>query len=69
MSDSLQIQTLQDRLDRTQELTEFTEKCKKQLDDIFEKLGWSRDFEDPEKVRLFTSSLVQTRSKVCCGEE
>ncbi|XP_034729570.1 U11/U12 small nuclear ribonucleoprotein 48 kDa protein [Etheostoma cragini] len=43
MSDSLKTQTLHDRLDRLQELEEFTENCKKQLDDIFETLGWSRD--------------------------
>ncbi|XP_041799357.1 U11/U12 small nuclear ribonucleoprotein 48 kDa protein isoform X2 [Chelmon rostratus] len=42
MSDSLE--TLQDRLDRLQELTDFTENCKKQLDDIFETLGWSPDY-------------------------
>ncbi|XP_019961335.1 U11/U12 small nuclear ribonucleoprotein 48 kDa protein [Paralichthys olivaceus] len=38
MSDS---QTVQDRLDRLRELEEFTENCKKQLNDIFETLGWS----------------------------
>lgn len=44
MSDSLETRTLQDRLDRLQELTEFTENCKKRLDDMFETLGWSRDY-------------------------
>ncbi|XP_070821675.1 U11/U12 small nuclear ribonucleoprotein 48 kDa protein [Chaetodon trifascialis] len=44
MSDSSKIETDQDRLDRLQELTEFTENCKKQLDDIFETLGWSSDY-------------------------
>lgn len=44
MSDSLETRTLQDRLDRLQELTEFTENCKKQLHDIFETLGWSMDY-------------------------
>lgn len=44
MSDSLETKTLQDRLDRLQELTEFTENCKKQLNDIFESLGWSPDY-------------------------
>nr|XP_046255537.1 U11/U12 small nuclear ribonucleoprotein 48 kDa protein [Scatophagus argus] len=43
MSDSLQTQSVQDRLDRVQELTEFTERCKKRLDDIFKTLGWSWD--------------------------
>ncbi|XP_069576029.1 U11/U12 small nuclear ribonucleoprotein 48 kDa protein [Brachyistius frenatus] len=44
MSDSLQSQTLQERLDRLRELTECTENYKKQLHDIFEKLGWSPDY-------------------------
>ncbi|XP_068179128.1 U11/U12 small nuclear ribonucleoprotein 48 kDa protein isoform X2 [Antennarius striatus] len=44
MSDLLQTKTLQDRLERLQELTEFTERCNKQLDDMFESLGWSRDY-------------------------
>ncbi|XP_076592687.1 U11/U12 small nuclear ribonucleoprotein 48 kDa protein [Chaetodon auriga] len=44
MSDSSKTETVKDRLDRLQELTEFTENCKKQLDDIFETLGWSRDY-------------------------
>lgn len=44
MSDSLETQTLQDRLDRLRELTEFTENCKKQLHDIFETLGWSWEY-------------------------
>ncbi|XP_068586001.1 U11/U12 small nuclear ribonucleoprotein 48 kDa protein [Cebidichthys violaceus] len=46
MSDSLETQTLQDRLDRLQELTDFTENCKKQLNDVFETLGWSKDYKD-----------------------
>ncbi|XP_036930262.1 U11/U12 small nuclear ribonucleoprotein 48 kDa protein-like [Acanthopagrus latus] len=44
MSDSLEIKTLQDRLDRIQELEEFTENCKIQLDKIYKTLGWSRDY-------------------------
>ncbi|KAM4601442.1 U11/U12 small nuclear ribonucleoprotein 48 kDa protein [Polymixia lowei] len=44
MTESLETQTIQDRLKRLQELTEFTENCKKQLDDIFETLGWSQDY-------------------------
>ncbi|KAF1388478.1 hypothetical protein PFLUV_G00090630 [Perca fluviatilis] len=50
MSDSLKTQTLQDRLDRLQELTEFTENCKKQLNDIFETLGWSLDDSNQEAM-------------------
>ncbi|KAM9722611.1 U11/U12 small nuclear ribonucleoprotein 48 kDa protein [Menidia menidia] len=44
MSDSTESQVVQERLDRLQELTEFTKKCKKQLHDIFETLGWSLDY-------------------------
>ncbi|CAI5662051.1 unnamed protein product [Oreochromis niloticus] len=46
MSDSLPPLTLQDRMERLQELTEFTEKCKKQINDIFETLGWSLDYKN-----------------------
>ncbi|XP_040900542.1 U11/U12 small nuclear ribonucleoprotein 48 kDa protein [Toxotes jaculatrix] len=48
MSDSLKTESLQDRLDRLQELTEFTENCRKQLNDIFETLGWSLDYKQEE---------------------
>lgn len=50
MSDSLQSQTLQDRLDRVRELTEFTEKCQQQLRDIFKALGWSEDYKTSKQV-------------------
>lgn len=33
-------------MERLQELTEFTEKCKKQINDIFETLGWSLDYKN-----------------------
>lgn len=46
MSDSSQTEDVQDRVDRLQELTAFTEKCNKQLNEIFETLGWSRDYKD-----------------------
>ncbi|XP_030605953.1 U11/U12 small nuclear ribonucleoprotein 48 kDa protein [Archocentrus centrarchus] len=49
MSDSLEPTTLQDRLERLQELTEFTEKCKKQINDIFEALGWSQDYKNSNR--------------------
>ncbi|XP_041648497.1 U11/U12 small nuclear ribonucleoprotein 48 kDa protein isoform X2 [Cheilinus undulatus] len=48
MSDPLEARTLQDRLDRLQELTEFTENCRKQLNGIFETLGWSLDYNDSQ---------------------
>ncbi|KAG7999296.1 U11/U12 small nuclear ribonucleoprotein 48 kDa protein [Nibea albiflora] len=44
MSDSLQTTSVHDRLELLQELTEFTENCKKRLDDVFEALGWSWDY-------------------------
>uniref|UniRef100_A0A3B4GBQ8 Small nuclear ribonucleoprotein U11/U12 subunit 48 n=1 Tax=Pundamilia nyererei TaxID=303518 RepID=A0A3B4GBQ8_9CICH len=50
MSDSLPPLTLQDRMERLQELTEFTEKCKKQINDIFETLGWSLDYKNANQV-------------------
>lgn len=43
MSDPVQSEALQDRLDRLQELTEFTETCQKQLNELFETLGWSQE--------------------------
>ncbi|KAM4579586.1 U11/U12 small nuclear ribonucleoprotein 48 kDa protein [Odontesthes bonariensis] len=49
MSDSVQPQTPQERLDCLQELKEFTEKCKKQINDIFETLGWSLDYKAPNQ--------------------
>ncbi|XP_033495560.2 U11/U12 small nuclear ribonucleoprotein 48 kDa protein [Epinephelus lanceolatus] len=52
MSDLLQTETLQDRLERLRELTEFTENCKKQLNDIFETLGWSLDFKDSSQEAM-----------------
>ncbi|XP_022617777.1 U11/U12 small nuclear ribonucleoprotein 48 kDa protein [Seriola dumerili] len=44
MADPLEIQTVQDRLNRLKELTEFTENCRNQLSDIFKTLGWSMDY-------------------------
>lgn len=59
MSESLQTQTLRDRENRLQELTEFTQKCKKQLNDIFEALGWSLDYNQVTfNVSLITVSLL-----------
>lgn len=43
MTESLEGQALQDRLNRLQELTDFTENCKKQLNELFEALGWTQD--------------------------
>lgn len=54
MLESLQTQSVQERLDRLRELTEFTENCKKQLNEIFEALGWSLDYKD-NQVRLTVS--------------
>lgn len=52
MSDSIETETLQDRLDRLKELTEFTENCKKQLNDICETLGWSLDHQDSNQEAM-----------------
>lgn len=50
MSGSLETESLQDRLDCLQDLTEFTEKCRKRLNDIFDTLGWSWNYEDANQV-------------------
>ncbi|XP_062848163.1 U11/U12 small nuclear ribonucleoprotein 48 kDa protein [Trichomycterus rosablanca] len=36
---------VQDRLQNVQELSEFTEKCRKQLNEVLEELGWSPDWQ------------------------
>lgn len=46
MSDPVRSKDLQDRLDRLQELKEFTVKCQKQLNEVFETLGWSHENKD-----------------------
>lgn len=43
MSAPVRSKDLQDRLGRLQELTEFTVECQKQLNEVFETLGWSRE--------------------------
>lgn len=50
MAESIKIENVQDRLDCLQELTDFTEKCRKRLNDIFDTLGWSWTYEDANKV-------------------
>uniref|UniRef100_A0A673A3D3 Small nuclear ribonucleoprotein 48 (U11/U12) n=1 Tax=Sphaeramia orbicularis TaxID=375764 RepID=A0A673A3D3_9TELE len=52
MAELLETQSLQDRMSRLQELTEFTENCKKQLQDIFETLGWSQDYTGSDQEAL-----------------
>ncbi|XP_056900382.1 U11/U12 small nuclear ribonucleoprotein 48 kDa protein [Takifugu flavidus] len=52
MAESIKIENVQDRLDCLQELTEFTEKCRKRLNDIFDTLGWSWTYEDANKEPL-----------------
>ncbi|KAF7646442.1 hypothetical protein LDENG_00187580 [Lucifuga dentata] len=46
MTDPSESKTLQDRLNRLEELTEFTENCKKQIKEIFQTLGWSPENRD-----------------------
>ncbi|KAL0984851.1 hypothetical protein UPYG_G00149160 [Umbra pygmaea] len=43
MCDSPEKQTLQARLQSLEELTEFTENCQRQLNELFETLGWRQD--------------------------
>ncbi|XP_055759431.1 U11/U12 small nuclear ribonucleoprotein 48 kDa protein-like [Salvelinus fontinalis] len=46
MCDSPENQTLQARLRSLEELTEFTENCQRQLNELFETLGWRRDLDN-----------------------
>ncbi|XP_077430900.1 U11/U12 small nuclear ribonucleoprotein 48 kDa protein [Vanacampus margaritifer] len=48
MSDSLKFATPRERMERLQELVEFTEHCQKQIQDMYDTLGWSPDY-DPDK--------------------
>ncbi|XP_061144587.1 U11/U12 small nuclear ribonucleoprotein 48 kDa protein [Syngnathus typhle] len=48
MSDVLKTTTLQERMEHLQELLEFTEQCQKQIQDLYDALGWSPD-NDPDK--------------------
>lgn len=59
MTDALGTQTAGERLGRLQELTEFTENCQKQLDDIFETLGWSPEQKGSAQVAIY---FLNTRS-------
>ncbi|XP_019719411.1 U11/U12 small nuclear ribonucleoprotein 48 kDa protein isoform X1 [Hippocampus comes] len=45
MSESLKITTMRERMDRLQELVEFTKNCQKQIQDMYDALGWSQDNE------------------------
>lgn len=73
MSDALVTQTLEDRLNRLQELRQFTENCKEQLNHIFETLGWSLDYkqEAMEQCPYDPNHIVPVRSlekhKVFCS--
>ncbi|XP_029361072.1 U11/U12 small nuclear ribonucleoprotein 48 kDa protein [Echeneis naucrates] len=64
MSEPGDTDTVQDRLDRIQELTEFAESCRKQLNDFFERLGWSPDYrkEPLEQCPYDPDHWVPTRS-------
>nr|XP_061812898.1 U11/U12 small nuclear ribonucleoprotein 48 kDa protein-like isoform X1 [Nerophis lumbriciformis] len=53
MSNSSESTTRQERMDRLQELVEFTEQCKKQIQEMYEALGWSQDNKpDKEPMEL-----------------
>lgn len=58
MTECLETNPPQERLERLQELTEFTENCKKQINDIFQTLGWSPEYEDSEQVTLASFSFT-----------
>ncbi|XP_061631291.1 U11/U12 small nuclear ribonucleoprotein 48 kDa protein isoform X2 [Phyllopteryx taeniolatus] len=48
MSDSLENTNLRERMERLQKLVEFSEHCQKQIQDMYDALGWSPDY-DPDK--------------------
>ncbi|XP_071770055.2 U11/U12 small nuclear ribonucleoprotein 48 kDa protein [Centroberyx gerrardi] len=50
--DSAETRTVQERLERLQELTDFTETCKNQLNDIFQKLGWSQEYRESSQEEM-----------------
>ncbi|KAM9852628.1 U11/U12 small nuclear ribonucleoprotein 48 kDa protein [Aulostomus maculatus] len=49
METSLNSETVQERMERLRELTEFTETCQKQLENLYLRLGWSPDYEHPNR--------------------
>lgn len=58
MSDTLNkelSETVQDRLQALQELTEFTENCEAKLKALFESLGWDQEWS--ENISKVTSDL------------
>ncbi len=46
---------LQERMQRLQELTDFTESCQAELKGLFEALGWSQEL-DPHAVQVETTA-------------
>lgn len=44
--DTTSTDTVQDRLDRVQELSQFTERCTKQLEKLIHRLGLSADYQE-----------------------
>lgn len=46
---------LQERMQRLQELTDFTESCQAELKGLFEVLGWSPE-SDPHAVQVETTA-------------
>lgn len=54
--DSTPTDSARDRLDRVQELSQFTEKCTKQLEELIRRLGLSADYEELRVVSSAASS-------------
>lgn len=49
---------LQERMQRLQELTDFTESCQAELKGLFEALGWSQEL-DSHAVQVETHTIMR----------
>lgn len=61
MSDTLNrelSETVQDRLQALQELTEFTEHCETKLKELFDSLGWDQEWSENIDTVLYKPSFA-----------
>ncbi|KAM9782590.1 U11/U12 small nuclear ribonucleoprotein 48 kDa protein [Neosynchiropus ocellatus] len=54
MDAAVDVKTVQERTERLRELTEFTEKCQKQLRDIYKLLNWSPELTNQKQEEMAT---------------
>jgi len=53
--------SLQERMQRLQELTDFTESCQAELRDLFDSLEWSQEL-DPHAVQVTLTSTAKHKT-------